>query len=144
MVMLYMTFRIPWIAAKFILRGEDGKVDMNQATKVFPLKTCQEIAEFPGLIWKVWGVSEDARSGSGCYLFEDRSAAEVRAAYAKKYYIRSGLYDVKCRIFEVMEECSRITRAPIDMPANPPMTEEKKEYILSHHSKTNMKELLFL
>ena len=109
MVMLQVTFHIPWIAAKLILRGDDGKVDMSQATKVFPLKTCEEIAQFPELKWKIWGVSEDARSGAGYYLFESRKAAEVRAAYAKKYYIRSGLYGVQCHIFEVMEECSRIT-----------------------------------
>jgi hypothetical protein len=143
MVMLYISFKIPWLAAKFVLRGRDGKVDPVRTQRVFTPQASQAIADFPGLIWKVWAISDDARTGTGYYLFNSRADAQARADYAKKYYPRDGLFHVRCQICEVLEDCSRVTRAPIDLPANPGITPEKYAKLCSEHRGIDLAKMLF-
>jgi len=143
LVMLYVSFRIPVIMAKLALTDKDGKVNAEKAQKVFSPEDCRAIADFPGLIWKVWAVSDDGRTGSGFYLFNTREDAEARAAFAKKYYPRDGLFHVRCTIYEVLEDCSRTTRAPIDMAANPGITPEKYEELCRQHKNLNAAKMLF-
>ena len=122
-VMLYINFSIAPIIGRLFLGKKNGVVDMEKVEKFFPAETAAEIAAFPGLKWKVWAISPNGRHGTGFYLFQTRADAEKRAEYAKKFYPKTpGLYNVKCDIFEVMEESSRVTRADLDCPANPSFT----------------------
>ena len=129
--MLSMNFRIPRFAVRLFFRGRDGKVDLKRVEAFYDQKTLDELRDFPGLIWKVWAIREDACEGSGYYLFKTRHEAEVRAEYARRFYWRKGMLFVHTRIHEVLEDCSRYTRAPIDLPANPVISPEQ-EYTILH------------
>lgn len=123
MVMLYINFSIAQLIGKLFLGRKNGVIDIDKAEEFFPPETAKEIADFPGLKWKVWAVSPDGRRGTGFYLFADRESAEKRAEYAKRFYPKTpGLYNVKYDIFEVMKNQSRVTRADLDCPANPGFT----------------------
>ena len=130
MYMLSMSFRIPRFAVKLFFRDRNGKVELKRVEAFYDQKTLDELRDFPGLIWKVWAISEDARKGSGYYLFKTKHEAEVREAYARRFYWRKGMLFVHTQIHEVLEGCSRYTRAPIELPANPPMSLEKEYEIL--------------
>jgi hypothetical protein len=142
MVMLYVSFRIPYIVSALALKRGKG-MDPERAERLFSPESRREIADFPGLIWKVWAISEDGRTGSGFYLFNTRADAEARARYAKKYYPRDGLYRVRCVIYDVLPECSRATRAPIDLPANPGIAPGGYEELCRNHKGVNFVRLLF-
>lgn len=128
--MLSIHFRIPRIAVRLFFRGKDGQVDLKKVEAFYDTKTLDELKNYPGLKWKVWAISRDARRGSGYYLFENYHEAELRAKYARRYYWRKGMLFTRCQIHEVLEGCSRYTRAPIDVPANPPATVEQEQAIL--------------
>lgn len=130
MVLLSVRFKIPRFAVKLFFRDRDGNVDLKRVEAFYDQKTLDELRDFPGLKWKVWAVSEDAGEGSGYYLFEDRHEAELREKYARRYYWRKGMLFARCQIHEVLEDCSRYTRAPLDVPANPPATAAQEQAIL--------------
>ena len=130
MVLLSVRFKIPRFAVKLFFRDKDGNVDLKRVEAFYDQKTMDELRDFPGLKWKVWAVSEDASEGSGYYLFEDRHEAELREKYARRYYWRKGMLFARCQIHEVLENCSRYTRAPLDVPANPPATPAQERAIL--------------
>ena len=44
-----------------------GKDEMDQNLQ----ELSQSIAEYPGVIWKIWTVNESTHEGGGVYLFED-------------------------------------------------------------------------
>ena len=73
----------------------------------------REIAEEPGLLWKIWTESRsEARSG-GIYLFTDEASAR---AYQEKHTVRLGQFgirEIRALLFDVNEPLSRITRAPL-------------------------------
>jgi hypothetical protein len=70
-------------------------------------------AETPGLLWKIWTEDEPAGRAGGIYAFETRAAAEAyQAMHAARVAARGGT-DIKARIWEVNEELSAVTRAPL-------------------------------
>lgn len=145
MVILSMDFIIPRIAFHLMLKGRNGALDMQRVEAFFDPDYTRQLADLPGLRWKLWGISPDGRHGSGYYLFETRADAEVRERWAKKFYWRKGMLFLKTRIYDVMEESSRITRCPIDLPPNPSCTPEVEAKLFDYHPdnpiKTVMKHL---
>lgn len=99
----------------------DGKtLDADMIAETFPVELAEEMAKLPGLIWKLWTSQAEECKADGFYLFSTNKDAKNRAAFAKKSFAKlPGLSNVKAEIHGVMEELSRITRAPIDLPANP-------------------------
>ena len=140
MYMLNIRFRIPLLASKLFLMGKDGKVSTSKVDAYYDRKLLEDLRDYPGLKWKIWAVSSDGRHGEGFYLFNDRESAELRAAYAKKYYPIKGMMFTRCYITEVAEGCSRFTRAPIDVPANPRVTEEQAKAIMESRPAIDIKD----
>lgn len=134
MIMLTMDFHIPLLARKLMFRGEDGKLSLDKINAYYDGEPLRFVDRFPGLIWKVWAVSEDGRRGSGYYLFDCRENAELRAAYARKHFWRKGITGLRIEYRTVLEDCSRATRAPIDLPANPHGTAEERAALLRSKS----------
>ena len=100
--------------------GDGKKLDADMVASTFPIEMAEEMAKLPGLIWKLWTSQAEECKADGFYLFSTREDAENRAAFAKKAFPRApGLSNVKTEIHDVMEDLSRVTRAPIDLPANP-------------------------
>ena len=133
MYILYVRFKVFPLAARFLLCDRDGKVSVKKAEAMFPESARQEIADFPGLKWKIWSIGDRGREGAGFYLFDTLEEAEARARFAKKVYPRDGLYGVRCTVYEVLEDCSRATRAPIDAPANPDAAPDVYQRLLREH-----------
>lgn len=73
----------------------------------------RDIAEEPGLIWKIW--TENAASGEagGIYLFRDEASAR---AYIDKHAARLrafGITDIRAKLFDVNQALSLLDRAPL-------------------------------
>lgn len=139
MVILNMRFRIPWLAAKLLLRGENGKVNLRKVEAYYDRELLEELRDFPGLKWKIWAISKNGLHGSGFYLFGDEASAQLRTKFARRFYWRKGMFFCRCYISEVVEDCSRFTRAPIDTPANPPVTPEQAAEIMRFKSEDPIK-----
>ena len=129
MVMLAMDFYIPPFERKLFL-GPDGKTDIAKVEASYEKSALEELRNYPGLIWKVWAIEDNCRHGSGYYLFADEHAAAVRKKFAEKFYLRKGMFFVRCTIRTVLENCSEYTRAPVNAPANPPMTADEEKSIM--------------
>ena len=99
----------------------DGKhIDTEAIASAFPVEQAEEMAKLPGLIWKLWTSKAESNSAAGFYLFATRSDAEHRAEFCKKKFPKiPGLTNVTAEFFDVMEDLTRVTRGPIDLPANP-------------------------
>jgi hypothetical protein len=65
--------------------------------------------------WKIWLDSPDEPRVGGIYLFESRAAADAYLAGPIVAGLRnnSEVFNLECRVFDVRERMSEITRAPI-------------------------------
>jgi len=73
----------------------------------------QDIAGENGLIWKIWTENRETGRAGGIYVF---SSPEAAAAYTAKHSERLesfGITGINALTFDVNEELSVITRAPI-------------------------------
>ena len=84
---------------------------------VVPL--AQTFAEVPGCSWKIWLMNEQENEAGGIYLFIDEAAVKDFKASPLVAGVLShpALSDHSIKQFEVMEEVSRVTRAPLGASA---------------------------
>ena len=129
MILLTMDFYIAPFARRLFL-GTDGKIDIGKVEASYDKETLDELRDYPGLIWKIWSIEENGRHGSGTYLFADEASAKIRRRFAEKFYNFKGMLFVRCKTRIVLENCSAYTRAPLNLPANPPITEEQARRIM--------------
>jgi hypothetical protein len=82
------------------------------------LSAAPHIAELPGLRWKVFIRDFETRDGGGIYLFDSREQAEAWLAGPAVAAVRRAptVRDFSAKIFDILEEPSRITRAPLEAP----------------------------
>ena len=75
-------------------------------------------AEVDGCLWKVWLINEDNEAG-GIYLFADEASVKgfKEGPLAAAVLAHPALSDFSIKQFEVMDELSRITRAPLGASA---------------------------
>ncbi len=83
-------------------------------TRAERLQSAQHIAEFPGLRWKAWIGNQAADTAGGIYLFDNDSRASAWEEQLRQRLAAAGATDVLIRHFEVDEEASAITRAPLE------------------------------
>ena len=73
----------------------------------------EDIAQEPGLLWKIWTESAAEKRAGGVYLFADRAAAE---AYHRKHAARlaaMGIAGIEATYREIMGPLTDITRGPV-------------------------------
>jgi hypothetical protein len=88
-------------------------VDESEA-RAIPPERAQAIAAQPGLEWKVWIRDPQTRTSGGVYLFADRDAAQKWATTLEDMLKqRPGVSAFDARIFEILDEPTRITRGPV-------------------------------
>lgn len=97
-------------------------VDYNipiEEFKAAMLMAAEPVAQQPGLIWKVWTYDEGGKHAGGWYLFESLEAAQAYldspVVAAQRSHPAMSNFSVK--IFDIAEEASAITRAPINAAA---------------------------
>lgn len=86
-----------------------GKDEMDRTLK----DLSKSIAEYPGVIWKIWTVNEDTHEAGGLYLFEDEASLK---AYVKMHTERLksfGVTEANAKIFEIPEVLTKITWGPV-------------------------------
>ena len=79
------------------------------------LDSARQIAQLPGLHWKIWLHDEVSGTRSGVYLFEDRERARDWVEKLTARLAETGATKISIRYFDINVESSRITRAPIDI-----------------------------
>jgi hypothetical protein len=77
------------------------------------------IAQQPGLCWKIWIGDEKRSEVGGIYLFESDQAARnfVNGPVFAQIKGNPAFSRVEAKLFDVNEECSAITRAPLPQTA---------------------------
>lgn len=76
-----------------------------------------DFAQLPGLTWKIWLMNEDEGEAGGTYLFEDAAAMDAYLAgpLAAAVMAHPALSDLVATQFDVIEDCTAITRGPVEM-----------------------------
>lgn len=78
--------------------------------------TAEPFVSLPGLQWKIWlDDPTDAQLSGGIYLFADRDSAEAYVAgpIVARMKANTAFRDLQVRIFNVRQNMSEITRAPL-------------------------------
>ncbi len=76
-----------------------------------------QLAQTPGLIWKIWTENPKTQEAGGIYLFEDEASAE---RYVQEHTARLqsfGIKDIRARRFAVNQPLTEITRGNIPVAA---------------------------
>jgi hypothetical protein len=76
-----------------------------------------DFAQLPGLTWKIWLMNETEREAGGIYLFEDASSlqAYLEGPLAAAVMSHPALSDLVAKQFDVIEDCTAITRGPVEI-----------------------------
>lgn len=71
------------------------------------------IAQESGVVWKIWTHEAGTNHFGSTYLFSDQQALESYRDMHLKRLNDIGIRDITEHVFEIMEELSHITRAPL-------------------------------
>lgn len=74
----------------------------------------KSIAEEPGIIWKIWTVEDGTNHYGSTYLFRNRDYLESYKSMHLKRLEAIGITVTADHVFDIMEEVSRINRAPLE------------------------------
>lgn len=69
--------------------------------------------EVEGLLWKVWLGNDQEKGAGGIYLFANRANADAYAQSDMVAFLRKQQSNVVVKVFDVLEEPSVITNAPL-------------------------------
>jgi hypothetical protein len=74
-----------------------------------------DIANVPGLRWKVWLINEKEHEAGGLYLFDDEAQAKMYLKSPIVVGIRENpnVSNIRVKQFNIMEAPSQLTRAPL-------------------------------
>jgi len=75
----------------------------------------QPCADVKGLEWKIWLHNEETKSAGGIYLFQDGASvkAYLDGEIVAGVMSHPALSDIDAKVFDVLPEHSKITRAPL-------------------------------
>jgi hypothetical protein len=97
---------------------ELGKDDPEQARGF--LAAAEKIATLPGLVWKLWGYDDSLHTAESIYLFETDEQARAWGEGPMKSALGShpGIGNIEVRYYDVDQQLSTITHAPIVIAAS--------------------------
>lgn len=78
--------------------------------------SAERINALPGFRWKTWISSAETGLRGGIYLFDDVPSAKSWAEQVSKSLTEAGGTELTARVFEVNEELSAFTHAPLAAP----------------------------
>lgn len=102
-----MSAQLLQISFKFSLSRSEYEEAAGQLAPLF--------SDLPGLRWKVWILNEAEREAGGVYLFEDGDSVRgfLNGPLAEQVKSHPAFSDLSAKVFEVMEEATKITRGPV-------------------------------
>lgn len=73
------------------------------------------LQQVKGLVWKIFIINNEGKLTGGLYLFENEKAAMdyIEGPVFDQLKSMPGLNNFRIKFFDIMEEQSKITRAPI-------------------------------
>ena len=74
-----------------------------------------DFAQLPGLTWKIWLMNETEREAGGIYLFDDVSSLDAYLEGPLAVMAHPALSDLVAKQFDVIEDCTAITRGPVEV-----------------------------
>ena len=79
------------------------------------MDVAQPIADMKGLKWKVWLHNAEEKSCGGIYLFKDDASvnAYLGSEIVKGLASNSALSNLSVKVFDVLPDHSKVTRAPL-------------------------------
>jgi len=90
------------------------KVTPEEISKAF-MELAQPIADSKGLEWKTWLHDEKEKTAGGIYLFKNEASvkAYLDSEIVAGIMSHPALSDIDAKVFDVLPEHSKITRASI-------------------------------
>jgi hypothetical protein len=90
-----------------------GRDDPEQARGF--LAAAEKIAGLPGLLWKLWAYDDSTHVAESVYLFDTDEHARAWGDGPMKPALGSnpGISDIEVRYYDVDEQLSAVTRAPL-------------------------------
>ena len=78
-------------------------------------QAAEKIAGVPGLVWKLWGYDDEQRVATSIYLFDSESHARAwgDGPMVPALSAYPGISNVEVRYFDVDQQLSTVTRAPM-------------------------------
>lgn len=101
---------------KFLQVNYARAISRDDAEQMAQLTSAaHKIAGVPGLLWKIWVYDNEARVAGGMYLFDSEESARAwgDGPMEPSLSAHPGIGDIVKRYFDVDEELSVITRAPL-------------------------------
>jgi len=92
-----------------------SKAEYEQAC----LPLAPDVANFPGLRWKVWIMNEAEREAGGIYLFDDETSLQSFIEPLNDILDAPGFSDIHMKTFDILEALTLITRGPLQEIAQP-------------------------
>ena len=91
---------------------EHGQGNRDQAE--YLLASAEQIAQAPGLAWKIWIYDDENQKAGGIYLFDSEEHARAFGDHIPDALGKlPGVGDIDRRYFDVDERLSEITRGPV-------------------------------
>jgi hypothetical protein len=93
-------------------RREHGQGNRDQAE--YQLAAAEQIAQVPGLQWKIWIYDDERQRAGGIYLFDSEEHARAFGDHIPEALGKlPGVDHIDRRYFDVDERLSAITRGPL-------------------------------
>jgi hypothetical protein len=73
----------------------------------------KSINEEKGFIWKIWTENKETKESGGIYIFDNKENAENHMEKNRKNFSEFGIKNASMKIFEINEQLSQITHAPL-------------------------------
>jgi hypothetical protein len=81
------------------------------------LPEAPNLANVPGLRWKVWIMNEAESEAGGIYLFDDETSVQSFVGPLTAMLDTPAFSDVRMKTFDILEGLTLITRGPIQEAA---------------------------
>ncbi|GAC1423601.1 MAG: monooxygenase [Flavisolibacter sp.] len=77
----------------------------------------KEFSDVPGCQWKIWLLNDEKKEAGGIYLFESKDSMRTfkQSPLVASVLAHPGLNNFSVKEFDIMEEVSMVTRAPLSV-----------------------------
>ena len=102
------------MAKKILQINMKYKIQADVLAKAF-MDVAKPIADVKGLEWKIWLHDPTKKMAGGIYLFKDEKSVNdyLNGKIVADIMKNPALSDIDVKVFDVLPEHSKITRAPI-------------------------------